>query len=191
MKNRFFLFVIVTALVLLIPLAANAAKVGDSKWVALGGYGFTHTNLGRTKVWVDTAFLALGYERVASEEFGPSTLKGYYSVRVEVPIHYIIAPHNGFMMGINFIGLWTFTDMFKGYKPYLLAGGGPVYIGPDIPGMSKHLNGNYMFGMGVDLDAGFSRKIKLEYRFNHISNGGQKEPNVPLNSSRLMVGFSF
>ncbi len=191
MRNRFLLFVIITALVLIIPLAANAAKVGDSKWVALGGYGFTHTNLGRTKVWVETAFLALGYERVASEEFGPSLLKGYYSVRVEVPVHYIIAPHNGLMTGINFIGLWTLTDVSKEYKPYFLAGGGPVYIGPDIPGMSKHLNGTYMFGMGVDLDAGLSRKIKLEYRFNHISNGGQKEPNVPLNSSRLMVGFSF
>jgi hypothetical protein len=57
--------------------------------------------------------------------------------------------------------------------------------------MSKHLNGTYMFGMGVDLDVGLAKKMKLEYRFNHISNGGQKEPNVPLNSSRLMVGFSF
>ncbi|MFW8601749.1 acyloxyacyl hydrolase [Desulfobacterota bacterium M19] len=190
MKNKALFFVLVTALVSL-PLAANAARIGDSKWVALGGYGFTHTNLGRTKVWVDTAFLALGYERVASREFGPSLLKGYYSVRVEVPVHYIIAPHNGWMTGVNFIGLWTLTDVSRKYKPYFLAGGGPVYIGPGIYGMSKHLNGNYMFGMGIDLDAGLPEKIKLEYRFNHISNGGQKEPNVPLNSSRLLVGFSF
>ncbi|VAW35866.1 hypothetical protein MNBD_DELTA03-1706, partial [hydrothermal vent metagenome] len=188
------LFIIIAALLFLRPLAAkagNAVRVGDSKWVALGGYGFTHTNLGRTKVWLDTAFLALGYERVASEEFGPSLLKGYYSVRVEVPVHYIIAPHNGLMTGVNFIALWTLTDVSKEYKPYFLAGGGPVYIGPKIYGMSRHLNGTYLLGMGVDLDVGLAKKLKLEYRFNHISNGGQEEPNVPLNSSRLLIGFSF
>ena len=168
-----------------------AAGVGDSKWNALGGYSFTHTNLGQTEVWVESVFLAGSYEKVLTHEFGPSLLKGYHSIRFEVPVHYIFAPDSGLMTGINFIGLWSFADLLAAYNPYVLAGGGPVYIDADIPGMSKDVSGTYMFGAGVEFDAGLSHNLKIEYRFSHVSNGGDKEPNVPLNSSNLMVGFAF
>jgi hypothetical protein len=170
---------------------ANAVEIGDSKWNVMGGYSFTHTNLGQTEVWVESVFLAGSYERVLTHEFGPSWLKGYHSVRFEVPVHYVFAPNSGIMTGINFIGLWSFTNLLTEYNPYLLAGGGPVYIDADIPGMSKDVNGTYMFGAGAEFDAGLSHNLKIEYRFSHVSNGGQKEPNVPLNSSNLMVGFAF
>jgi len=190
-KIRYFLLIAVLSWMVLLPLGAKSAEIGDTKWLAFGGYGFTHTNLGRTEVWVETVFLAGAYEKVLTEEFGPSLLKGYHSIRFEVPIHYIMTPDTGFMTGINFIGLWTFTDWFNEYTPYVMGGGGPVYLDADIPGVSMDLNGNYLFGAGIEFDAGLSRDIIIEYRFNHISNGGQREPNVPLNSSRLMVGFSF
>ncbi len=189
--KNYCLFLLVIIAILSTSINSTAANPGDSKWLGFGGYGFTHTNLGQTEVWVQTVFLTAGYERVLTNEHGSSWFKGYHSARVEVPFHYVISPDSGIMTGINFIALWHFTNLLNDYQPYILAGGGPVYIDADIPGMSKDLNGTYMFGAGGEFDLGFSKKITLEYRFNHISNGGQKEPNVPLNSSRLMVGFSF
>ena len=61
----------------------------------------------------------------------------------------------------------------------------------DIEGMGANLNGNYQFGLGLKHDWDASHQLLFEVRFHHISNGDTEDPNVPLNSLKVVFGFTF
>ena len=70
----------------------------------------------------------------------------------------------------------------------LFVGGGPLYTQAEIPGTSSNLKGSYQAGLGLKINLE-AASLSLEYRFHHVSNGGIKEPNDPLNSGKLLMGF--
>ena len=84
----------------------------------------------------------------------------------------------------------TFTS-HETVQPYIFIGGGPVYVGADIEGMGARMNGNYQAGVGLRRKIGENRYLLFEYRYYHVSNGGRRDPNVPLNGSKFMIGFTF
>lgn len=163
-------------------------KLGS--WSVLGGYGITHPGMGKTRTWVETVDLIFRHERVLIDEIGSSWYQGRHSLLVELPIHLVVDPVVEPMVGVNFLACWTFTAK-KDMMPYLFGGGGPLYTDADIPGMGAHLNGNYQLGGGLRYKIRGDRYLKFEYRFHHISNGGRKDPNDPLNSSKLLIGITF
>ena len=91
------------------------------------------------------------------------------------------------MLGFYVQSCWTF-EANKSLQPYIFAGGGGVYTQAEIPGTSSRLKGSYQLGGGLTFHLP-KTSIVLEYRFHHLSNGGIKEPNDPLNSGKLLLGL--
>ncbi len=168
---------------------AGPARADDSSWSVLGGYGATHVGMGLTREHVETGDIVLRYERVLVDDMGASWYKGRHDLLVELPASFLAADVPP-MIAVNFLASYFFSS-FDEYEPYIFLGGGPVYIAADIPGMGSRLNGNYQTGMGVAFKTDKDYHLIVEYRFHHISNAGAASPNVPLNSSKLLVGITF
>ena len=173
-------------------MSAGQAKAADQTcaWSVLTGYGTSHPGWGKTKIRVETIDLVLRYDNVLSKNIGFSWYQGYHSLILELPIHLIVNPEVSTMIGANFLACYTFTDNDQ-YLPYIFAGGGPLYTNADIPGMGSHWNGNYQFGVGLRYKINTWHDVLFEFRFHHVSNGDQKDPNDPLNSTKFLAGFTF
>ena len=139
---------------------------------------------GKTKIRVETIDLVLRYDHVLSKDIGSSWYQGYHSLLLELPAHLVVNPEVSTMIGANFLACYTFTDNDQ-YLPYIFAGGRPLYTNADIPGMGSHWNGNYQFGAGLRHKINIRHEVLFEFRFHHVSNGGQKDPNDPLNSTKF------
>lgn len=156
----------------------------------LGGYGVTHKGLGKTKQEVHVLDLIFQYDRVLLWDVGSSWYKGHHSLVLELPLTLVLDPDVNGMVGVNVIGAWTF-DSSDTLQPYFFGGGGLLYNNADIPGMGSDINGNWQFGAGVRYKLEKRNWLKIEYRFHHISNTGAKDPNDPLNSSKILLGLTF
>jgi lipid A 3-O-deacylase len=170
--------------------AATDEGPGMRRLGFLTGYGETHPGLGDTSQKVRTVDLMLRY-RTTLKETGQGWYRGIHDLIVELPVSWLLEPEDRPpILGINFLACWTLrcSDVVW---PSILLGGGPIYTEAEIPGMSTRWNGNYQAGCGVLLFPTRRWTWVLEYRFHHISNGGRKEPNDPLNSSKGLVGLEY
>lgn len=189
---------LIVSVLLFPPLVVHAQDAqtshGSFRWTALAGYGVTHVGMGRTREDVKTADLVLRYSRVLKNNAGDSWYRGRHELFVEAQVSHVARPAAATMAAANFLASWAFTSSER-FTPYVFAGGGPVYIDERIRGMGSRLNGNYQSGFGVTrrlaTTLGNGYGISLEYRLHHISNAGMKEPNKPLNSSKLLIGITF
>lgn len=172
--------------------SANAAAIDTSKdtWAVLGGYGQSFPGWGQTTQRVETIDLVPRYTHIIFDDIGSGWYRGFHSILVEVPVHFVVSPDTSTMLGMNFLACYTFTAD-QTIHPYLFGGGGPVYSFADVPGMGAELNGNYQFGIGMEYEMDKNYNLLLEMRYHHISNGGSEEPNDPLNSCKLLVGVTF
>lgn len=179
-------------LIVFLPVCADAEGVEspDSYWTVLGGYGISHKGLGKTKQQVQVLDLILQYDHVLIRDIGSSWYRGYHSLVLELPFTLVVDPDVSPMIGVNVLAGWTF-DSSETMQPYFFGGGGILYTNADIPGMGSEVNGNWQFGGGLRFKLDSGNWLKVEYRFHHISNTGAKDPNDPLNSSKLLVGFTF
>lgn len=158
-------------------------------WTLLTGYGVTHPGLGRTREHVETMDVILRYTRKLKNT-GRDWYCGSHDLLIELPVSFLIKPDGGQIFGLNFLACWTLKTSQR-YIPYFFVGGGPVYTEADVPGMGADLNGNYQAGLGFRYKTRKGRSFTIEYRFHHISNGGMKQPNIPLNSSKALIGIGF
>ena len=163
---------------------------GDDGWAGLTGYGQSFPGWGETTQRVQTLDLVPRYSRVLLADLGSGWYRGEHSILVELPLHIVVSPEASAMLGVNFLACYTFTADER-IRPYLFGGGGPVYSFADIPGMGAELNGNYQFGIGLQYPLDPDRSLLVELRYHHISNGGNEEPNDPLNSLKVLVGITF
>lgn len=193
-KDAAFLFVLFLLLLCTFPRtdSAEAATFDTSKdsWGVLGGYGQSFPGWGQTTQRVETIDLALRYNHLIFDDLGSGWYRGFHSILLELPVHLVVSPDVSSMIGMNFLACYTFTAD-KEIRPYLFAGGGPVYSFANIPGMGADLNGNYQFGMGLNYGTNQNHNLLFELRYHHISNGGSEEPNEPLNSLKLLFGITF
>jgi lipid A 3-O-deacylase len=191
------IFLLIVSMVMLLPpvirageTGQNASAVPDSSWALLGGYGISHQGLGKTREKVQILDLIPQYNRILFRDVGRSWYKGYHSLLLELPLTLVLDPDVSPMVGVNVLGAWTF-DSSETMQPYLFGGGGILYTNADIPGLGSEVNGNWQFGGGVRYRLQSGNWLKVEYRFHHISNAGTEDPNDPLNSSKILVGFTF
>ena len=187
-----FLVFFLTSQVVFRTDSANAAAIDTSKdtWAVLGGYGQSFPGWGQTTQRVETLDLVPRYNHIIFNDLGSGWYRGFHSILVEVPVHFVVSPDTSTMIGMNFLACYTFTAD-QTIHPYLFGGGGPVYSFADVPGMGAELNGNYQFGIGLEYEMAKSYNLLFEMRYHHISNGGSEEPNDPLNSCKLLVGVTF
>jgi lipid A 3-O-deacylase len=169
---------------------AHGWDTSEDTWALLGGYGQSFPGWGQTTQRVETIDLIPRYTHRMSNTLGSDWYEGVYSTMVELPLHVVVDPDESAMIGLNFLACYTFTANDQ-WRPYIFGGGGPVYSFADIPGMGASWNGNYQFALGLEhrLDTGTS--LLFEIRYHHISNAGAEEPNDPLNSVKVLAGFSF
>jgi len=174
------------------PNLAQAISLDTSQDNAavLAGYGQSFPGWGLTTERVETIDLVPRYNHVMFSDVGAGWWRGDCSTMVEMPLHFVVSPDTAMMVGMNFLGRYTFVAD-DSWRPYIMGGGGPVYSFADIDGMGAELNGNYQFGMGLNHPIDASHALLLELRYHHISNGGATDPNVPLNSLKLLFGVTF
>jgi len=172
--------------------SARAAMIDTSKdrWEALAGYGQSFPGWGETTQRVETIDLVPRYNHLIFDDVGSGWYRGFHSILVELPVHVVVSPDVSTMIGLNFLACYTFTAGER-WHPYLFGGGGPLYSFADIPGMGADWNGNYQFGLGAEYDLLEKHNLLVEFRYHHISNGGSKEPNEPLNSCKFLIGITF
>lgn len=172
--------------------SADAAIIDTSNdsFAVIGGYGQSFPGWGQTTQRVETIDLALRYNHHIFEDIGSGWYQGFHSLLMELPVHFVVSPNVSTMIGLNFLACYTFTASEE-WRPYMFGGGGPVYSFADIPGMGADLSGNYQFGGGLEYDRQSRHNLLFELRYHHISNGGAKEPNVPLNSCKILFGITF
>lgn len=163
-----------------------AAEETISNWQLLIGQGESHPGWGNTRERVETNDLILRYERPQHRVRGEGWYRNRRSLQIELPLHLLQRPDEPPMLGVYLNSCWTFLA-HDTYQPYLLAGGGPLYSNAEIPGTSSKLKGSYQAGGGLKFNLR-DIQLNLEYRYHHVSNGGIKEPNDPLNSSKLLLG---
>lgn len=188
---------LVVLLVALCSSPANADDRGKStadagyELTLLTGYGITHRGFGETRSQVQTwdAIARLGW--YLSEEIGKgSWYQGRHQLLVELPYHLAVDHGARSMLGGYLLGSWKFTSLTN-LKPYIFAGGGPLYVDLGLTSMGAKLNFSYQGGAGVQLPIAPATMLNLEYRYHHISNAGTATPNEPLNSSKFLLGLSW
>lgn len=187
---------IINVMILLVSISVYASEnetitASPDEFALLGGYGITHRGYGATRTQVQTFDIILRYGHFLSDEVGKGHwYQGRHEVFLEAPCH-ISVDHDGrSMVGGTILGSWKFTGAER-FTPYLIAGGGILYVDLGLPSMGSKLNGTYQAGGGIQH---FFRKDVAfigEYRYHHISNLNTSSPNEPLNSSKFLIGLSY
>ncbi len=171
----------------LLSFSCPAATQPGNSWQLLLGYGESHPGWGDTRERVVTRDLILRQNRPQSKTRGEGWYLNRRSVQIELPLHLLQDPREPPMLGLYFNSCWTFLAHPR-YQPYLFIGGGPLYTRAEIAGTSSRIRGSYQVGAGMKFNLE-KLSLNLEYRFHHVSNGGIEEPNDPLNSGKLLLGF--
>ncbi|MBC8017715.1 MAG: acyloxyacyl hydrolase [Verrucomicrobia bacterium] len=180
--------------VLLFPLNAladNVTSTAKSEFGILTGYGISHIGFGETRHQVQTldAILRAGF--FLSDEVGKgSWYQGRHELLLELPFHLAVDHGGRSMVGGYVLGHWRFTSLEK-FVPYVLAGGGPLFVDLGLPTMGTKLNFSYQGGVGLQHLIDKNTALSLEYRYHHISNAGTANPNEPINSTKVLMGISF
>jgi len=184
----------------LIALGTSSALAGapgkttaDARYelTMLSGYGISHRDFGETRTQVQTFDIIPRLGWFLSDEIGKgSWFQGRHQLLVELPYHLAVDHGGRSMVGGYLLGSWKFTSLTS-LKPYIFAGGGPVYADLGLPSMGTKLNFSYQGGTGVQIPVGQAIMLNLEYRYHHISNAGTASPNEPLNSSKFLLGISW
>lgn len=171
--------------------AGNPVAAARGEFGLLTGYGTSHIGYGETRHQVQTwdAILRAGF--FLSDEVGNGKwYQGRHEVLLELPYHLAVDHGGRSMVGGYILGHWRFTSLER-FTPYVLAGGGPVYVDLGLPTMGSKLNFSYQGGTGLQYFIDSKTALNLEYRYHHISNAGTASPNEPLNSSRFLFGVSY
>jgi len=183
-----------TLIVLLLPLnvrADNVASTATGEFGILTGYGSSFVGFGETRHQVQTwdAILRAGF--FLSDEVGKgSWYQGRHELLLELPYHLAVNYGGRSMVGGYMLGHWRFTSLDR-VIPYVLAGGGVLFVDLGLPTMGTKLCYSYQGGTGLQYLIDRNTALSLEYRYHHISNAGTASPNEPINSNKLLMGVSF
>lgn len=181
------------------PLRADTTELPDDigdegTWSWLLGYGQTIPGFGNTRERVRTLEVAPRYRKLI-REFDEGSWFERQDFWLELPVSVLLddtlgeKPGDDYgVIGLNFLTAFYF-DPIDRWQPYVFAGGGPVLVAATIDGMGSDFNGSYGAGLGVSYETKAGRQLRFECRYHHISNGGLRDPNVPLNAVKLFFSF--
>ncbi|OGR25456.1 MAG: lipid A 3-O-deacylase [Desulfuromonadaceae bacterium GWB2_53_15] len=189
--KTFLFFGLLAILSTALPVSAdNPVSSAKREYGVLVGYGISHIGFGETRHQVQTMDTIIRAGFFLSDEIGKgSWYQGRHEVLLELPYH-LATDHSGrSMAGLYVLGHWRFTGI-DAIVPYVLAGGGPLYVDLGLPTMGTKLCFSYQGGTGLQYLIDKKTALNLEYRYHHISNAGTAEPNEPINSSKILLGIS-
>lgn len=185
------IFVLLIILSQALPVSAdNTVSTATREYGVLTGYGISHIGFGATRHQVQTWDLILRAGFFLSDDVGKgSWYQGRHEILLELPYHMAVDHGGRSMVGGYVLGHWRFTSLDK-FVPYVLAGGGPLYVDLGLPTMGTKLCFSYQGGTGLQYFIDKKTALNMEYRYHHISNAGTAEPNEPINSSKILLGVS-
>ena len=127
-----------------------------------------------------------------SDPIGNSWYRGQVSLGAEMV--YIRFQEPFVTHGVGFAPKIKYTFVAQDrIRPYAEFAGGPFWtdLAGKIPEESSRFNFVLMAGFGVSYFLTDQAALNVGYRFQHISNGGTRYPNLGLNASLPFGGFSF
>jgi lipid A 3-O-deacylase len=189
--KKTFIFVLLIILSQALPVSAdNTVSTATREYGVLTGYGISHIGFGATRHQVQTWDLILRAGFFLSDDVGKgSWYQGRHEILLELPYHMAVDHGGRSMVGAYVLGHWRFTSLDK-FVPYVLAGGGPLYVDLGLPTMGTKWCYSYQGGTGLQYFIDKKTALNMEYRYHHISNAGTAEPNEPINSSKILLGVS-
>jgi opacity protein-like surface antigen len=185
------LFLLTTATLPQRTEAETIVSTATREYGFLTGYGSSFVGFGETRHTIQTwdAIARAGF--FLSDEIGKgSWYQGRHELLVELPYHLAVNNKGRSMVGLYGLGHWRFTSLDT-MVPYVLAGGGPLFVDLGIPTMGTKLCFSYQGGTGLQYFIDKNTALNLEYRYHHISNAGTGHPNEPLNSNKILFGVSW
>lgn len=171
--------------------AETIVSTATREYGFLTGYGSSFVGFGETRHTIQTwdAIARVGF--FLSDEIGKgSWYQGRHELLVELPYHLAVNYKGRSMVGLYGLGHWRFTSLDT-VVPYVLAGGGPLFVDLGLPTMGTKLCFSYQGGTGLQYFINKNTALNLEYRYHHISNAGTGHPNEPLNSNKILFGVSW
>jgi opacity protein-like surface antigen len=168
----------------------NVVSTAKGEFSFLTGYGSSFVGFGTTRHQVQTldAIIRAGF--FLSEDVGKGRwYQGRHELLLELPYHMAINYGGRSMVGGYMLGHWRFTAL-DGMTPYVLAGGGPLFVDLGLPTMGTKLCFSYQGGTGLQYFIDRKTALNVEYRYHHISNAGTASPNEPINSNKILMGVS-
>src|SRR5467141_3395544 len=123
-------------------------------------------------------------------------LRGYNQFYVSAIAEPIFRGIENHYFGLNFGGRYNFVQPGRRLNPYISGGLGLGWIDspPSIPGgQGQDFTFNILTAAGVSYSVNESWKIDIGVLYQHLSNGGQTDPNPSLNhiGPRIGVTYSF
>lgn len=127
-----------------------------------------------------------------SDPIGNSWYRGQVSLGAEMVYIQFQEPFVTHGVGFTPKIKYTFAALDR-IRPYAEFAGGPFWT--DLAGKIPEESGQFNFvlsaGFGVSYFLTDQAALNIGYRFQHISNGGTRYPNIGLNASLPYGGFSF
>lgn len=188
------LVAIITLVYIILPAHSEAETIvsnARNEYGFMTGGGSSFVGFGETRHTIQTwdAILRAGF--FLSDEVGKgSWYQGRHEILLELPYHLAVNHKGRSMVGGYALGHWRFTSLDK-VVPYVLAGGGPLFVDLGLPTMGTKLCFSYQGGTGLQYFVDKNTALNFEYRYHHISNAGTGHPNEPINSNKILFGFSF
>jgi len=168
--------------------------ISDSRYGGLlVGYGISRPGFGKTTEKLQVLDLIPRISFVQNDKVGSGWHKFNRELWIEVPVSMILSDSDGTdnhdlgMISTTF-SMALVSKSRSDIEPYFMMGGGPVYLAGDINGVGSDICGHYQLGLGVRLKSTAGRIWNFEIRYHHISNLNMASPNVPLNSTKCVIG---
>ncbi len=158
----------------------------------LAGYGWAMDHLTQEPRIEHAVFMPSFSIPLTRRELGGSFYRGIVQYQLEPVIGDITVPNGKAEFGVSLAGFkYNFTALESRWSPYSNFGFGVIYepIGHHVQGTDF----NFIIQTGVGLQYFIDEKhaLNFQYRYRHISNATIKTPNSSINSSFVLVGFSF
>ncbi len=123
-----------------------------------------------------------------------SWLRGYNQFYVSAIAEPIFRGIENHYFGLNFGGRYNFVQPGRRLNPYISGGLGLGWTDshPNIPGgQGQDFTFNILTAAGVSYRVNESWKIDIGVLYQHLSNGGQTDPNPSLNLLGPQVGLNY
>ncbi len=150
------------------------------------GYGYSFSS-NRDLRFVN-AYPCVGY--VLTNPLGNGWYRGTGEVIAEGAFSYVYKKQKTYIAGVNLMGRYNFLAHSDSWRPFIQAGVGFIGTNLKVRGLGSDFNFKPNVGGGIQYFWNRCNAIHLEWRYEHISNGGIDDPNVGLNLSNFLIGFS-
>lgn len=170
-------------------------QAGTWRLGAMGGYSIPHNlparDRGAPNVHFAPLLLQAGY--TVTDVHGPTPIRGSLEVIFEPTFLITATPKRVFGEGVSLLARYNFVTGTR-WVPFFDLGIGLLHWNLELRDprvLGTRFNFTLHGGPGLHYFATDHLAITGQMRFHHISNAGRARPNIGVNSSVFLLGFSY